>query len=172
MLRRPPGSTRTDTLSPYTTLFRSIPPPTTNTDTASRLAKKPRPRDGLNVAVIISRLRPKPGALVTTKPASANDSHTREAQHQLAAVAFLFARRTNCPNSRGAHISGFMSGEKPYRKYASTDASICRAKLPTGPKARVRVSAPASNSSRCRSDERRVGKESVSTCRSRGSQYH
>src|SRR3546814_14217775 len=27
MIRRPPSSTRTDTLSPYTTLFRSRPPP-------------------------------------------------------------------------------------------------------------------------------------------------
>src|SRR3546814_5756640 len=26
MIRRPPGSTRTDTLVPYTTLFRSLPP--------------------------------------------------------------------------------------------------------------------------------------------------
>src|SRR3546814_3645874 len=26
MIRRPPGSTRTDTLFPYTTLFRSVPP--------------------------------------------------------------------------------------------------------------------------------------------------
>src|SRR3546814_12560367 len=35
MIRRPPGSTRTDTLFPYTTLFRS--------HNAAPLAKQPRP---------------------------------------------------------------------------------------------------------------------------------
>src|SRR3546814_11449378 len=34
MIRRPPRSTRTDTLFPYTTLFRSLPPGNTRTFTA------------------------------------------------------------------------------------------------------------------------------------------
>src|SRR3546814_14009305 len=40
MIRRPPRSTRTDTLFPYTTLFRSSPSSTLN----SVVFRKPRPR--------------------------------------------------------------------------------------------------------------------------------
>src|SRR3546814_8434630 len=48
MIRRPPRSTRTDTLFPYTTLFRSPTPKPTPTSTAepkssSRCASSPRP---------------------------------------------------------------------------------------------------------------------------------
>src|SRR3546814_7365388 len=41
MIRRPPGSTRTDTLFPYTTLFRSVPP---RGDTFRRLDRERRPK--------------------------------------------------------------------------------------------------------------------------------
>src|SRR3546814_2763840 len=37
MIRRPPRSTRTDTLFPYTTLFRSISPPSSRLIRSSRL---------------------------------------------------------------------------------------------------------------------------------------
>src|SRR3546814_3673553 len=41
MIRRPPRSTRTDTLFPYTTLFRSFPlPPGSGNQTASRKARR------------------------------------------------------------------------------------------------------------------------------------
>src|SRR3546814_20882498 len=42
MVRRPPRSTRTDTLFPYTTLFRSIPPPPTAAVSATTSRKPAR----------------------------------------------------------------------------------------------------------------------------------
>src|SRR3546814_12303127 len=42
MIRRPPRSTRTDTLFPYTTLFRSV-PPATRAGTAGRRAGRQAP---------------------------------------------------------------------------------------------------------------------------------
>src|SRR3546814_8783587 len=44
MIRRPPRSTRTDTLFPYTTLFRStVPPDLTSSGAAAMLARPPCP---------------------------------------------------------------------------------------------------------------------------------
>src|SRR3546814_5289522 len=44
MIRRPPRSTRTDTLFPYTTLFRSIPGEHEARATANKSVKSPTPR--------------------------------------------------------------------------------------------------------------------------------
>src|SRR3546814_4452658 len=52
-LRRPPRSTRTDTLFPYTTLFRSQHPPMLarrRHSTLRRRLRSPRPKSGLAVA--------------------------------------------------------------------------------------------------------------------------
>src|SRR3546814_11550528 len=70
-------------------------------------------------------------------------------QHHVAAVASALAMRTSCPNKDRDHISGFTRGAKPSRKNASTPADTCRAMRVIGPKARVKVSAPPSNSSLC-----------------------
>src|SRR3546814_1806509 len=45
MIRRPPGSTRTDTLFPYTTLFRSFPEALNERQTAIFGREPARPRD-------------------------------------------------------------------------------------------------------------------------------
>src|SRR3546814_9745323 len=48
MIRRPPRSTRTDTLFPYTTLFRSLPPAVRVRAAApARMADRKTPRAGL-----------------------------------------------------------------------------------------------------------------------------
>src|SRR3546814_2416320 len=50
MRRRPPRSTRTDTLFPYTTLFRSVPPRNRQDDVAERLPVPQNPEFGATVA--------------------------------------------------------------------------------------------------------------------------
>src|SRR3546814_19887235 len=117
MIRRPPRSTRTDTLFPYTTLFRS------------RLCLEADFADALRRRGQRAR---RPGGI--TKPRSA-----------VRALAALFE-----------------SGPRP-----------CRAQ--NNP-LRADYLILASLNSTClrttRSEERRVGKEGVSTCRSRWSPYH
>src|SRR3546814_12570415 len=104
MIRRPPRSTRTDTLFPYTTLFRS------------RL----RPRGGVAVDPF--------GGIhdLTAERDLLGGQHVGNAQHH-APVSCGAAPETQSP-----------------------------ARTPEG----------------IRSEERRVGKECVSTCRSRWSPYH
>src|SRR3546814_12170234 len=106
MIRRPPRSTRTDTLFPYTTLFRS-------------------PHDGIG-----GRSR----AYRRTDGARGAQGRP-QAQRSLAAPGSAIAARqgTGQPCHQGIH-----------------------------PRC----------ASRCRSEESRVGKECVSTCRSRWSRYH
>src|SRR3546814_14194574 len=108
MIRRPPRSTRTDTLFPYTTLVRS--------------RSTPRPRDGekLKVSVqIATRNRLKP----------------------------------LCRAISSVLSQDYPEFEIPVLDDASDSANVCEAV-------------------RARSEERRVGKECVSTCRSRWSPYH
>src|SRR3546814_12613032 len=107
MIRRPPRATRTDTLFPYTTLFRSAP-----------AAQAARPRSC----------------------GSSSESPTHPCQDR---AQCRYAAWTHPPRCNGS---------------------------PPGPNARqdhTRGAAP-----RRRSEERRVGKECVSTCRSRGLPYH
>src|SRR3546814_15003211 len=104
MIRRPPRSTRTDTLFPYTTLFRS--------------------KVGLWDVIRSAERR------------TSSDSLIREAEaHDLAALV------AELPDLRMIDFNGGKA------------AVIGRRQLP-------------------RSEERRVGKECVSTCRSRWSPYH
>src|SRR3546814_17183155 len=104
MIRRPPRSTRTDTLFPYTTLFRS---------SHARY-------DTCGGAMAYRKL---PLASLVVNPA--NDRHG-ELENETAAIAQLFA------------------AQEPHMRNLAKD----------------------------RSEERRVGKECVSTCRSRWSPYH
>src|SRR3546814_12398369 len=104
MIRRPPRSTRTDTLFPYTTLFRSL-----------------------------SGVGKRPGA---------------------AGLSW------SLPPARG-RVEGILAGG--HHGYASWQ--------PPAPRAR-RLREEPRDEKHGRSEERRVGKECVSTCRSRWSPYH
>src|SRR3546814_15597173 len=106
MIRRPPRSTRTDTLFPYTTLFRSSLP----------AAASP----SLSVAAALEQFGTP--LLVTT------------ADHALLRAEWLQYFLDHCPAGR--------------------DVCVALARREQ------------------RSEERRVGKECVSTCRSRWSPYH
>src|SRR3546814_12127504 len=107
MIRRPPRSTRTDTLFPYTTLFRS------------------------------------PSVSVPISVASASPTSTS---------CILADRR--CPRSVEALVS------PADRKIIDRQFVVLR----RDKRGAVKLCQ--------RSEERRVGKECVSTCRSRGSPYH
>src|SRR3546814_17960314 len=121
MIRRPPRSTRTDTLFPYTTLFRSLLP--------TRL-KRP-----------IRRFRDKRLRIV--------EFLLSTVCHELALPAWcVFIGRRADTLSR---LPGGTSSEK------------CQFRSSEGLQKRSRSG---------RSEERRVGKECVSTCRSRWSPYH
>src|SRR3546814_9308937 len=85
MIRRPPGSTRTDTLFPYTTLFRSIPP----ADAAQSVAfmAENRTRCGwANFTVVGHTDRSGPDAyndglaLRRARPSLRSEEHTSELQ--------------------------------------------------------------------------------------------
>src|SRR3546814_11316270 len=112
MIRRPPRSTRTDTLFPYTTLFRSF-APETGAEVGQRIA--------LNLRVDGRR-----GVGIPVRAVIAVD-----AQIELAILV----------QQRDRNVIFRAVGEGPFRHAG-------------------------------RSEERRVGKECVSTCRSRWSPCH
>src|SRR3546814_2770599 len=64
MLRRPPRSTRTDTLFPHTTLFRSLPLRDQRNAEATRLALQPRTRRNRNGEPVPGRQPQQSGSLV------------------------------------------------------------------------------------------------------------
>src|SRR3546814_11792239 len=113
MIRRPPSSTRTDTLFPYTTLFRS----------------SARDRRGAQGQRESSLPDPRPGAAAPARTA------------QVLAGSGRYIACLTCPFPLPRRIA---LGE------------------------RIRVRGALAK----RSEERRVGKEWVSTCRSRCSPYH
>src|SRR3546814_17701142 len=131
MIRRPPRSTRTDTLFPYTTLFRS----------------RPRgPGDGHELAGVDPQVHP--GQRVHGLAA-----------HRVAPVHLLqfdhLAHPMALPPRRCAHL------RPPSKTTPRAVGSPGEDKRP--PRAGVEA---------VRSEERRVGKECVGTCRSRWSPYH
>src|SRR3546814_17133347 len=122
MTRRPPIPTRTDTLFPSTTLFRSIP------------------------CVLVV-----PGAVCadaigadTAKPSATTDPRN-------ALISALLPKKTPQLNRARAQVQ-----QQPL-----PPACLESARPPDRPRW-----------AGSRSDERRVGKECVSTCRSRGAPYH
>src|SRR3546814_15259469 len=123
MIRRPPRSTRTDTLFPYTTLFRS-------------------------------------GALVTPYPLDGDTASAGGASLRMMpepAVQKIERKDYNGANALLAPLS-----RMPCLRQGAQDRDIR-----TGA---TRLN--ADSSLQCRSEERRVGNECVSTCRYRGSPYH
>src|SRR3546814_11527487 len=113
MRRRPPRSTRTDTLFPYTTLFRSF--------------------------------APKSSAMCASSGA------LRLSWHQPMRILTVTGTFT-------ASTQDLISAAARFRSRISAE--------PASPFVTLRTGQPM------RSEERRVGKECVSTCRSRWSQYH
>src|SRR3546814_18898280 len=118
MIRRPPRSTRTDTLFPYTTLFRSVP-------TGPIGQARPLARLGGGCKALLSKVEGRRWRLFGS----------------IDAAGLILPPRT------------------PFR-----------ARLPRGG---ARTTGCAHGPCMIgRSEERRVGKECGSTCRSRGSPYH
>src|SRR3546814_15613057 len=119
MIRRPPRSTRTDTLFPYTTLFRS---------TVAALNGLGASQDG--------------------------------ASHRLLLIAG--------GDGKGQDFSPL---KEPIAKYVSTVLLIGRDATTIRQAIQATVEADNVVIITCRSEGRRVGKECVSTCRSRWSPY-
>src|SRR3546814_20227124 len=126
MIRRPPSSTRTDTLFPYTTLFRSH--------------QRHAPDAGLKI--LLGKVR----AMI----AEGGGKHGIERFHSRSDGNGIKAA-TQHPGAFGCILQAFPAGEAG-RKHHAPDA-ICPQRIN-------------------RSEERRVGKECVSTCRSRWSAAH
>src|SRR3546814_11668244 len=130
MIRRPPRYTRTDTLFPYTTLFRSA-------KFTSQLTSAPTPTSVPYTAPMHHR-----SPLQSPQhefPSGASDAGVYQLSRQHAAVV----RRQQQPHLVELRALGLVHGH-------GEGAVVLRE----------------------RSEERRVGKERVSTCRSRGSPYH
>src|SRR3546814_13437129 len=117
MIRRPPRSTRTDTLFPYTTLFRSGAP-------ALRVLREQPVQDGSPYIF----------------PSDGGQSHFVAADGVLGRICHGLGW-TDVTAHTLRHTFGSIAGELGYSELT-------------------------------RSEERRVGKEGVSTCESRWSPYH
>src|SRR3546814_13009376 len=117
MIRRPPRSTRTDTLFPYTTLFRSVP-------------------HGLP-AIVWGHRRP------------------------------VLSPRRQERQEINQRLGGGVCGSRRYRQQ-----HICGAVVLVLPFALLAAWRASHQPTVNRSEERRVGKECVSTCRSRWLPYH
>src|SRR3546814_12611348 len=128
MIRRPPRSTRTDTLFPYTTLFRSL----------------------------VQRLHRRLGRKVTQK---AEDDLRGDAEFALAVAQGLFDALED--GREGYAAPGVSLRVEEDLRVAH---SVLRDAAQVGQGEVVEI--------RFRSEERRVGKECVSTCRSRWSPDH
>src|SRR3546814_3154215 len=88
MIRRPPRSTRTDTLFPYTTLFRSsCPPPFDPLPCPMPLIAKAKRHDGMGSALhsraprkLAGRWQLPPHPFYRTQPVKRSEEHTSELQ--------------------------------------------------------------------------------------------
>src|SRR3546814_20548979 len=126
MIRRPPRSTRTDTLFPYTTLFRSTLP------SEKELLEKTAPMDPQNAVKASQHMRAELGKAL--------------------APLWLDIYRNHTDQDEAYQPDPLSSGRRSLKNLALS--YLMAAAHPT------------------RSDERRVGKEWVSTCRSRWSPDH
>src|SRR3546814_14667928 len=130
MIRRPPRSTRTDTLLPYTTLVRSL--------------GQPQVERGL------------------APPRSETfDPVPQFGKRHDAQVKLLFVDR-----GEPVHHAGIGTRLCPFGNDIGIEQEAHSAVSRTPPSSR------STESPEPRSEERRVGNECVSTCRSRGSTYH
>src|SRR3546814_12662249 len=138
MLRRPPRSTRTDTLFPYTTLFRS----------------------GVEFGVIGDGVPH--GAAAAVFPPFARPALRSDPRRLVVVDAGLARHRPESPE--------LLAGLGVIRRHIAADRSHIRAAMAND---HLAVEHPRrARDEPNRSDERRVGKERVSQCRSRGPQYN
>src|SRR3546814_12169289 len=142
MIRRPPRSTRTDPLFPYTTLFRSI------DALIDTLLPQPFERTAVNgfgfLQIVRRRERPSLIEQVRFDPIATDAALLlRQAERVVGAGPLQLTARPAVADAIEAH-PGWI-------------ADLAR-----------RTGRPVG----LRSEERRVGKECVSTCRSRWSPYH
>src|SRR3546814_21054300 len=193
MIRRPPRSTRTDTLFPYTTLFRSqrndALGTTHLTKTSSLAAANPHrqtlgvpPLDDLTATTSLSdglatatganpaQRVPKAQALAdlaTMKAALdrlAGDDFASKAALVLAGVESL---ASDPAVANGVKLEALLSSA--LELYDDETCPVCDKPFePAGFEAHIQAKIEQLD----RSDERRVGTECVSTCRSRWSPYH
>src|SRR3546814_4413341 len=109
VIRRPPRSTRTDTLFPYTTLFRSGRRPLSRP--SSRISpNRPRrpedccPRDGYRPRAAPGRVRSYPGSRRNSRTsASRSEEHTSELQSLMRISYAVFCLNNNTPHK--SHVS-------------------------------------------------------------------
>src|SRR3546814_6158230 len=92
MIRRPPRSTRTDTLFPYTTLFRSIPVK----------APKPLPAVVSGTSRIIWSARHSGDRRVHRRPPTRSEEHTSELQSlmRISYAVFCLKKKKNTKNKK------------------------------------------------------------------------
>src|SRR3546814_4553958 len=99
MIRRPPGSTRTDTLFPYTTLFRSPrglrPPPAASRGLVRKCRIRPEARAAVQRDLRTASLLPRPSAEETGKRRS--EEHTSELQSlmRISYAVFCLKKKNN-----------------------------------------------------------------------------
>src|SRR3546814_5653215 len=104
MIRRPPRSTRTDTLFPYTTLFRSAeedrPPDPPERPLHRRGA--PRDRAGRRLAGLRNRRQAEPASAWWTSRPTRSEEHTSELKSlmRLSYAVFCLKKKTTYPNIR------------------------------------------------------------------------
>src|SRR3546814_20584247 len=154
MIRRPPGSTRTDTLVPYTTLFRSW-----LRDMGQRIAGRLH-----DVAASLS------GAVERDRREAAEVQLAREAQDRLAADRArqeAQERQQVRERERVAEKFNTIAGKREAGANAYGDHNSDWKATPEAPRKAVDAYNGANQHTNARTEERRVGKECVSKCRSR-----
>src|SRR3546814_11504949 len=146
MIRRPPRSTRTDTLFPYTTLFRSPAP----ADSRAPPDRRPRPHDPTGCSAV------------------ARGSPSLKDAYLCPPVGRVRQERTRLRRrDRSLDLSGRAQGRQAY----ACAALACSTRDLKASGSRTARSDSTLRSSSIparlmRTDERRVGKEWVSTCKS------
>src|SRR3546814_3089406 len=108
MIRRPPRSTRTDTLFPYTTLFRSAPRPTRDRDCAAHSASARATAGHARSA----RADPAPSA---RRRGFRSEEHTSELQSLMRISYAVFCLKKKTPTHHTTHI------QTPVTKYPYKD---------------------------------------------------
>src|SRR3546814_9703171 len=104
MIRRPPRSTRTDTLFPYTTLFRSV-------------VLSPERRAVVHIAVRIVRMRPKNLSVSGSKTVERSEEHTSELQSlmRISYAVFCLKKKTSNNTLDICTISKHNTQTQPYK---------------------------------------------------------
>src|SRR3546814_3346537 len=104
MIRRPPRSTRTDTLFPYTTLFRSLHP---SPSPACGRGRRAAPGEGL-------AFRQTTGMPDTQRPDARSEEHTSELQSLMRISYAVFCLKKKKKNQKELHHT--ITHINPYNK--------------------------------------------------------